>query len=108
MEYREITIHTASTGIEIVSNELIALGVGGFEIVDSADFKEFLEPDLMVTGQELFTNNAKIAERLTVEEQLKAEMCEHPFLASIEPVKKNQYGQYLLDVLNGTYMAKLY
>lgn len=43
MEYREITIHTASTGIEIVSNELIALGVGGFEIVDSADFKEFLE-----------------------------------------------------------------
>jgi len=43
MEYREITIHTASTGIEMVSNELIALGVGGFEIVDSADFKEFLE-----------------------------------------------------------------
>ena len=43
MEYREITIHTASTGIEMVSNELIALGVGGFEIVDSQDFNEFLE-----------------------------------------------------------------
>lgn len=43
MQYREITIHTASTGIEMVSNELIALGVGGFEIVDSADFNEFLE-----------------------------------------------------------------
>lgn len=43
MQYREITIHTASTGIEMVSNELIALGVGGFEIVDSADFTEFLE-----------------------------------------------------------------
>ena len=43
MKYREITIHTASTGIEMVSNELIALGVGGFEIVDSKDFNEFLE-----------------------------------------------------------------
>ncbi|MBR5783437.1 MAG: 50S ribosomal protein L11 methyltransferase [Clostridia bacterium] len=43
MKYREITIHTASTGIEMVSNELIALGVGGFEIVDSQDFSEFLE-----------------------------------------------------------------
>lgn len=43
MEYREITIHTASTGIEMVSNELIALGVGGFEIVDSQDFNEFLQ-----------------------------------------------------------------
>lgn len=52
------------------------------------DFKEFLEPDLMVNGQELFTNNAKIAERLTAEEKRKAEIIDHPFLASIEPVKK--------------------
>ena len=29
-------------------------------------------------------------------------------LESIEPLKKNQYGQYLLDVLNGKYMEKLY
>lgn len=52
------------------------------------DFKEFLEPDLMVNGQELFTNHAKIAEKLTEEEQKKSEIIEHPFLASIEPVKK--------------------
>lgn len=43
MKYREITIHTTSAGIEAVSNVLIALGVGGFEVVDSRDFEEFLE-----------------------------------------------------------------
>ena len=52
------------------------------------DFKEFLEPDLMVNGQELFTNNAKIAEKLTEEEQRKAEIIDHPFLASMDPVKE--------------------
>ena len=43
MKYREITIHTTPAGIEAVSNVLIALGVGGFEVVDSRDFEEFLE-----------------------------------------------------------------
>ena len=43
MKYREITIHTAPAGVEAVSNVLIALGVGGFEVVDSRDFEEFLE-----------------------------------------------------------------
>ncbi len=43
MKYREITIHTTSAGVEAVSNVLIALGVGGFEVVDSRDFEEFLE-----------------------------------------------------------------
>ncbi len=43
MKYREITIHTTPEGVEAVSNVLIALGVGGFEVVDSRDFEEFLE-----------------------------------------------------------------
>ena len=43
MKYREITIHTTPQGVEAVSNVLIALGVGGFEVVDSRDFEEFLE-----------------------------------------------------------------
>ena len=43
MKYREITIHTTPAGVEAVSNVLIVLGVGGFEVVDSRDFEEFLE-----------------------------------------------------------------
>lgn len=43
MKYQQITIHTAPEGVEAVSNVLIALGVGGFEVSDSRDFEEFLQ-----------------------------------------------------------------
>ena len=42
MEYKMAVITTASDGIEHVSNLLITVGVGGFEVCDSADFMEFL------------------------------------------------------------------
>ena len=32
----------------------------------------------------------------------------HQLLEDIQPLKKNQYGSYLMDVLNGKYMEKLY
>lgn len=43
MEYKLAVISTTSLGIEHVSNLLIAIGVGGFEVCDSEDFKEFLK-----------------------------------------------------------------
>ena len=43
MEYKMAVITTSTTGIEHVSNLLIAIGVGGFEVCDSADFLEFLQ-----------------------------------------------------------------
>ncbi len=42
MEYKMSVISTTTEGIEHVSNLLIAIGVGGFEVCDSADFLEFL------------------------------------------------------------------
>ncbi len=42
MEYKMAVISTTSEGIEHISNLLIAVGVGGFEVCDSADFLEFL------------------------------------------------------------------
>lgn len=42
MEYKMAVITTTSVGIEHVSNLLITVGVGGFEVCDSADFMEFL------------------------------------------------------------------
>lgn len=42
MEYKLAVISTTSDGIEHVSNVLIAVGVGGFEVCDSKDFSEFL------------------------------------------------------------------
>ena len=42
MEYKMAVITTASEGVEHVSNLLITVGVGGFEVCDSADFMEFL------------------------------------------------------------------
>ena len=43
MQYRMVTINTSHIGIEHVSNTLIAVGVGGFEVCDSEDFNEFLK-----------------------------------------------------------------
>ena len=43
MEYKMSVINTSSEGIEHVSNILIVNGISGFEVCDSADFKEFLE-----------------------------------------------------------------
>ena len=43
MEYKMSVISTASDGIEPVSNLLVINGVGGFEVCDSRDFKEFLD-----------------------------------------------------------------
>lgn len=42
MEYKLAIIATTSVGIEHVSNLLITIGIGGFEVCDSSDFKEFL------------------------------------------------------------------
>ncbi len=43
MNYKRMTIETLSTGVETVSNLLIAVGVGGFQVEDPKDFQEFLE-----------------------------------------------------------------
>ncbi len=43
MQYKMALIYTSHIGIEHVSNLLIAIGVGGFEVCDGEDFKEFLE-----------------------------------------------------------------
>lgn len=43
MEYKMSVISTSSAGIELVSNLLVICGVGGFEVCDSSDFREFLE-----------------------------------------------------------------
>ena len=43
MEYKMSVISTSSAGIEPVSNLLVICGVGGFEVCDSEDFKEFLQ-----------------------------------------------------------------
>ena len=43
MVYNEHIIFTTTKGIEHVSNILVAIGVSGFEIIDSNDFKEFLK-----------------------------------------------------------------
>ena len=43
MEYKMSVISTSSAGIEPVSNLLVICGVGGFEVCDSSDFREFLE-----------------------------------------------------------------
>ncbi|MBQ7094936.1 MAG: 50S ribosomal protein L11 methyltransferase [Clostridia bacterium] len=43
MIYKQMNIETLSTGQEAVSNLLIAAGVGGFEVIDPADFREFIE-----------------------------------------------------------------
>ncbi len=43
MNYKQMNIETLSTGQEVISNLLIAAGVGGFEVIDPQDFKEFIE-----------------------------------------------------------------
>ncbi len=43
MIYKQMNIETLSTGQEAVSNLLIAAGCGGFEVIDPADFREFIE-----------------------------------------------------------------
>ena len=43
MNYKQMTIETLSTGQEAVSNLLVAVGVGGFEVIDPRDFQEFLD-----------------------------------------------------------------
>lgn len=43
MIYKQMNIETLSTGQEAISNLLIAAGVGGFEVIDPADFREFIE-----------------------------------------------------------------
>lgn len=43
MQYKMAVITTSHEGIEHISNLLITIGVGGFEVCDSEDFKEFLE-----------------------------------------------------------------
>ena len=43
MNYKQMNIETLSTGQEAVSNLLIAVGVGGFEVIDPRDFQEFLD-----------------------------------------------------------------
>ena len=43
MNYKQMNIETLSTGQEAISNLLIAAGVGGFEVIDPQDFKEFIE-----------------------------------------------------------------
>lgn len=43
MNYLQMNIETLSTGQEAVSNLLIAAGCGGFEVIDPADFKEFID-----------------------------------------------------------------
>lgn len=43
MNYKQMNIETLSTGQEAVSNELIAAGVGGFEVIDPRDFQEFID-----------------------------------------------------------------
>lgn len=43
MQYRMAIVNTSHIGIEHISNLLISVGVGGFEVCDSEDFNEFLE-----------------------------------------------------------------
>ncbi len=43
MNYKQMNIETLSTGQEAVSNLLVAVGVGGFEVIDPRDFQEFLD-----------------------------------------------------------------
>ncbi len=43
MNYKQMNIETLSTGQEAVSNLLVAVGVGGFEVIDPQDFQEFLD-----------------------------------------------------------------
>lgn len=42
MQYKMAVITTSHEGVEHISNLLITIGVGGFEVCDSEDFKEFL------------------------------------------------------------------
>ncbi|MBQ8892832.1 MAG: 50S ribosomal protein L11 methyltransferase [Clostridia bacterium] len=43
MNYKQMNIETLSAGQEVLSNLLIAAGVGGFEVIDPRDFQEFLD-----------------------------------------------------------------
>ncbi|MBQ6824365.1 MAG: 50S ribosomal protein L11 methyltransferase [Clostridia bacterium] len=43
MNYKQMNIETLSAGQEVLSNLLIAAGVGGFEVIDPQDFQEFLD-----------------------------------------------------------------
>jgi len=43
MEWTEVNIYTTTEGIELVCSKLTDIGVKGFAIQDSEDFKEFLE-----------------------------------------------------------------
>ncbi|MFZ2539270.1 MAG: 50S ribosomal protein L11 methyltransferase [Oscillospiraceae bacterium] len=43
MEWKEISIYTTTQGVDIVSGFLIAHGIKGMTIEDSADFNDFLE-----------------------------------------------------------------
>lgn len=43
MEWTEVNIYTTTEGIEILCSKLMDIGIKGFEICDSEDFKDFLE-----------------------------------------------------------------
>lgn len=43
MEWTEVNIYTTTEGIELLCSNLMDIGIKGFEICDSEDFKDFLE-----------------------------------------------------------------
>jgi len=43
MNWTQAAIHTTTYGIDHITGALLALGINGFEIEDSADFEEFLQ-----------------------------------------------------------------
>ena len=43
MEWTEVNIYTTTEGIELICSKLTDIGIKGFSIKDSEDFKEFLE-----------------------------------------------------------------
>ena len=43
MEWTEVNIYTTTEGIELLCSKLGDIGIKGFSIKDSEDFKEFLE-----------------------------------------------------------------
>ncbi len=105
MEYREITIHTASTGMEMVSGELIALGVGGFEVVDSADFNEFLETTTphwdYVDDSLMELKNAESVIRVYLPDNEQGRQTFGMIVACMERLRKSEYA-YLYGSLEIT------
>lgn len=68
MDYTKVTIYTNSEGVELIAAKLYDLDISGIQIMDKADFKQFMEQNLRawdVVDEELMSSMESLETQVT-------------------------------------------